>query len=338
MKAFIELNLLRTKFILLLLLFTALQGKSQSFAPQVGLKGSTAIYKDSSVFIDWAVSCQIHRGYIDISNSTETDTVSFGIAKNALGAPGGTMDVVSLGDGGYAILSFHYPIVDGPGPDFAVFENGFLKNNNPYNAFVELAFVEVSEDGENYYRFPAISELPTDKQIGTFDGIDARYIHNLAGKYIANYGTPFDLTELKKIYPNLNINNINYVKIVDVIGAINSPFTTYDYYGNPINDPYPTPFASGGFDLDAVGVIHNSLTTQKNNFVIFPNPVQKFLTIIPLKKQKFNLQIITLDGRIIYQIQSNRSIKLPINQNFKPCFIIRITTDKICIIKKIIAI
>ena len=45
---------------------------------------------------------------------------------------------VSLGDGGYAVVTFDKPITNGPGYDFAVFENGLN------DSFLELAFVVVS--------------------------------------------------------------------------------------------------------------------------------------------------------------------------------------------------
>ena len=73
--------------------------------------------------------------------------VDFGEPEDATGMAGDGR-VVSLGDGGVAILTFDTPLSDGPGPDFAVFENAFLET------FLELAFVEVSSDDVNYFRFP----------------------------------------------------------------------------------------------------------------------------------------------------------------------------------------
>jgi hypothetical protein len=46
------------------------------------------------------------------------------------------------------------------------------------------------------------------------------------------------------------------VRIIDVVGSIDPAFGTRDSLGNLINEPFPTPFSSSGFDLDAVGVIH----------------------------------------------------------------------------------
>jgi hypothetical protein len=46
------------------------------------------------------------------------------------------------------------------------------------------------------------------------------------------------------------------VRIRDVVGSIKPEYATLDSKGNPINDPWPTTFPTGGFDLDAVGVIH----------------------------------------------------------------------------------
>jgi hypothetical protein len=44
-----------------------------------------------------------------------------------------------------------------------------------------------------------------------------------------------------------------------VIGSVNDSFGTRDSKGRIINDPWPTPFASSGFDLDAVAVVNGSL-------------------------------------------------------------------------------
>ena len=66
---------------------------------------------------------------------------------------------VSLGDGGTVVLTFPQPIGDVPGPDFAVFENGFKAFDNSF--FLELAHVEVSSDGVNFYRFPSSSLTPS---------------------------------------------------------------------------------------------------------------------------------------------------------------------------------
>jgi len=46
--------------------------------------------------------------------------------------------------------------------------------------------------------------------------------------------------------------DIRYVRITDVIGD----GSTTDSSGAPLFDPYATPFPTGGFDLDAVGILH----------------------------------------------------------------------------------
>jgi hypothetical protein len=67
------------------------------------------------------------------------------------GANAGGTDVVSLGCGGAITVWFADPIVeDGPGVDFAVFENAFHSGDIE---FVEPARVLVSDDGEAWYAF-----------------------------------------------------------------------------------------------------------------------------------------------------------------------------------------
>lgn len=254
--------------ILLFFISTQLFGQ---FPGAAGTLGSTAMHKDSSAFVAWANNCTVLRGYQDISNPTlgYTDVGDNTSATNNAGEHG----VVSLGDGGIAILTFQNPISNGVGFDFAVFENAF----DDY--FLELAFVEVSSDGINFFRFPATSTTQTNTQIGPWDYVgDPTKINNLAGKYKALYGTPFDLQELDGIN-GLNINAVTHVKIIDVVGSINPLYATYDKNNNTINDPFPTGFPNGGFDLDAVGVI-NQLPTSINekekfvSFSMYPNPAK----------------------------------------------------------------
>lgn len=254
------------KFLLLffLMIFSSRVFSQGPFAPAAGQPGSTAIYKDSSIIVSWATGIEIYRGYVRIDDPSFTNggsnLSSYGYPSIALGAAQeSSYDVVSLGDGGYAILSFDRPIINGLGPDFAVFENSFS------DTFLELAFVEVSSDGERFVRFPAISLTQTQTQVGGFGTIDPTNIHNFAGKYRQGYGTPFDLEDIADS-TGIDINNIRFVKIIDVVGNINDQFCTYDSQGNKVNDPWPTPFNSSGFDLDAVAVINAGEPYTISNF------------------------------------------------------------------------
>ena len=88
--------------------------------------------------------------------------------------------IVTMGDMGIASLADHFgpapsglynpgeitatfneaPIVNGPGPDFATFENGFSQGWTSPFIFAELAYVEVSSNGTDFIRFPTHSLTP----------------------------------------------------------------------------------------------------------------------------------------------------------------------------------
>lgn len=250
-------------------------GASGQFAPQVGQIGSTAIFKDSAIILAWADSCHIERGWLNIAD-TLLGKVSSGSDSNALFAADALP--VSLGDGGTATYYLPNGLYDGPGPDFAVFENGFMNPQDSNEAYLELAFVEISSDGIHYQRFQStclnniLNQIP-----GTGVYSDARLMHNLAGKYIVRWGTPFDIAELKDS-AFINPNAIHYVRIRDVVGSIDSNYACLDAGQRVINDPYPTDFATGGFDLDALGLIHPNLpnglseVTKSHKISVFPNP------------------------------------------------------------------
>ncbi len=252
------------------------------FAPQAGLPGTTAIHKDSSLILSWAPNCTVTRGWMDIAD-TSLGKVYVGDESKACGKADG--DVVSLGDGGSAVYFFENPIVNGAGYDFAIFENGFPNPTEPSMAYLELASVEVSNDGINYYAFPAQSLTDTSIQVQGFgDYMNAASIDNLAGKYIQNYGTPFDLDTLSMVL-SLDLNNIRFVRVRDVVGTLQDSLCSRDIHQHKINDPYPTPFPGGGFDLDALGIIHQKFPlsafhiTDNPRILIYPNPCQDQLFI-----------------------------------------------------------
>lgn len=247
---------------LCLALFVAF-AQAGPYAPAAEQPGSTAIHYDSTSIVGWARGYQdLVRGPADKSNPG-LGNVSYGSGTDALDASDGeqnsSLTVVSLGDGGRITLTFERPIANGSGPDFAVFENGIS------DSFLELAFVEVSSDGLNFTRFRAVSLTQTATQVDAFprlDELDPTDLYNLAGKYRVGFGTPFDLAELTGT-PGLDINNVTHVRIVDVVGSINPLYGSLDSLSNLINDPWPTVFGTGGFDLDAVGVL---------NFAPVPEP------------------------------------------------------------------
>lgn len=238
---------------------------------------TTALHKDSPLFTGWA------DGYTQLSYGTGVDDL-WKTPQKALGqATSDTYDIVSLGNGGQITLTFSKPIVDGPGFDLAVFENGIS------DTFLELAWVEVSSDGIHFCRFPNF--YAGTNAVGGYAGHDTTLIYGLASKYRQAYGTPFDLSELTETYstatsgvssvytaeykstltnnyPYLDTQNIRYVRIIDILGDGSAKEAS----GRSIYDPTPT-FGSGGFDLEAVGVIHQMLTLpQLQHIYVEPVP------------------------------------------------------------------
>jgi len=207
----------------------------------------------------------------------------------------GDEDIFSLGDlsreqisqgvlPGQMTLMFDEAIRNGEGYDFAVFENGLLSEfTTPAGSaagqmFAELAYVDVSSNGEDFVRFPAVSL--TAEPVGLFGTIEISNVYNLAGKHPNSgrrcTGTGFDLQEIAKkpsvISGLVDINDIRYVRIVDIPGTGDfydeavrhiDPGTqpAWDCYANnhPIYDAWDTSLVplhpSGGFDLEAIGVL-----------------------------------------------------------------------------------
>ncbi|HUV38457.1 MAG TPA: PEP-CTERM sorting domain-containing protein [Planctomycetota bacterium] len=217
---------------------------------------------DDARFVGWATGITVHwpAGFTPDYNNPSV----------ALGpAPGTSNDVLTLGNEGWAVLTFGRTIRNHPGPDLAVFENGY---NDPI--FAELAFVEVSTDNVHYARFPSVSL--TASWPGEYGTIDASNVYNLAGKHINNFdqawlGTPFDLDDLANdplVTGGLvDLDEVHYVRIVDVYGHDNGtttdeatklidPGTGVLYTTNHvIYDGGNNGLLLRGFDLDAVGIL-----------------------------------------------------------------------------------
>ncbi|NLE57432.1 MAG: PEP-CTERM sorting domain-containing protein [Planctomycetes bacterium] len=204
-----------------------------------------AIAASSPLFVEWADEIlPIGSGtYFAPRGSTSISTTGY----NSLG----DLDATQIANGdspGYLTVTFPMGIRDGAGPDFAVFENGFTYGS-PNGLFAELAYVEVSSNGNDFVRFDSISTNTGPVQgSGAFAGYDMSNVYNLAGKHASGYGTPFDLDELASkalvLSGHVDLDNIQYVRLRDIPG--NGSFL--DSLGNPILDNWMTT-GTGGFDF-----------------------------------------------------------------------------------------
>ncbi|MEM7183553.1 MAG: hypothetical protein AAF518_21775 [Spirochaetota bacterium] len=220
-----------------------------------------SISKDDSSLIAWA------DGHVGLSYGADVADLWKTPAKAYGSATGNNMDIVSLGNHGEITLTFSSGIKNGSGFDFVVFENAF-ESGGSGKMFAELAYIEVSSDGTNFLRFDNVSRTPG--PVGGYGALDMRNIYGYAGQHPNAYGTskgtPFDLDWLrnkeKVVNGMVDLNNIFYVKIVDISGAPDDSeaptyYPSYDSFDTIIHDAYKT-WGSGGFDLEAVGVIHNA--------------------------------------------------------------------------------
>lgn len=144
----------------------------------------------------------------------------------------GSLDVVSLGNGGTITLGFERAIVDGPGPDFVVFENPFEFGSQVY---AEPATVEVSDDGVAWVGYPCTA---TEPPFGTCAGWRPVYLDGVDGPVdpASSGGDRFDLADL-------GLASARFVRLTDRVDV--------------------TPADGGSFDLDAVGIVHGSACAQE---------------------------------------------------------------------------
>ena len=225
-------------------IFDAVYDVRETYAPAPPAPETTAIPFDDPRIVSWALEVVSYEpGSNDIEERWMQPTLALG--------PAGTnpTQVLVLGNGGSATLYFEPPIADGEGWDFVVFENSFAADS-----FLELAFVEVSSDGVHFVRFDSAA-LGTGQSC-TSCSQRAAELGGLAGTYPVGQGSPFDLAALRNApdvrNQTIDLSAISYVRVIDVVGDGSS----LDSFGREIIDPLddgPT----GGFDLDAIGVLNN---------------------------------------------------------------------------------
>ncbi|MAE60201.1 MAG: hypothetical protein CMJ49_02475 [Planctomycetaceae bacterium] len=232
------------------------------------------------LFLDWATTVA------DYSPAPGVGAI-WSDPATALGeVTGNNFHIVSLGDldqpaidngdpTGTITLQFNTTIANGPGPDFATFENAFINGTatDPNTGlsfgllFAELGYVEVSTDGSTFARFDSTSSTPTPAGGQAFLTVNPTDVHNLVGKHInaggQSWGTPFDLSQLAGhaavLSGQVDLFDIQYVRIIDIPGSGDY----LDSHGAPIYDPWVT-VDSSGVDLEAIGVIHHTFPGDIN--------------------------------------------------------------------------
>jgi hypothetical protein len=143
----------------------------------------------------------------------------------------GSLDVVSLGNGGSITLTFgDTSIVDGEGPDFIVFENAFYAGGDTEKPFAELGTVAVSEDGATWTEFPCTAVAAPYGSCAGWHPVFANPDDNSLDPLdpLVAGGDAFDLLDI-------GVTSARFVRVTD----------RADLEG-----------AAGVFDLDAVGIVN----------------------------------------------------------------------------------
>ena len=171
--------------------------------------------------------------------------------------------------------------------------------------------------------------------MGSFGVMDATLIHNFAGKYEVFYGTPFDLDEVEDNVL-LDKMKITHIRLIDVIGNIDPEYATYDSEGHIVNDPWPTPFWSSGFDLDAVGVIHDvaHFDVPENGMEtlsVYPNPVKDRLTV-----KAENLELVEVYNLVGQLVMTSSAAVIDFGDLNQGIYFVRVMADGKTVTKRVV--
>jgi len=195
-----------------------------------------------------------------------------------LGASAGSLDVVSLGNGGSITVEFiDNAIVDGPGVDFTVFENAF--NSPGLGIFSEVGVVAASANGVDFIEFPhgaggqdlsgmaGRTPVHANPDLNTID----------PGDPAVSGGDSFDLA-------TIGLTRARFLRITDPGAAIDD-----------VGNHFPTPgVGKSGFDLDAVIAVNSETTCAAccdadGNGSVKPNDVLLLLRAVSELPNAINL-------------------------------------------------
>jgi hypothetical protein len=185
-----------------------------------------------------------------------------------LGPPGnatpttGTLTVMSLGRGGSVVVEFtDNAVVDGPGPDFIVFENPFFCTappataSDPWSSFAEPGRVEASDDGVTFHPFPFDAAALSQVTSICSDRALIAALHGMAGltpSFTGDWTVPDDPAVFDPAAPGGVSGHGGDAFDLATVGLTRARFVR-------ITDPnlgIAPPGSSEGFDLDAVIALH----------------------------------------------------------------------------------
>jgi hypothetical protein len=151
------------------------------------------------------------------------------------GASAGSTDVLSLGGGGTIVVSFGAnAIVDGPGPDFIVFENAFDTGTSVY---AEPGEVSVSDDGVTWQTYPCTATMG-DPPYGSCAGWHPVFSNPDNGI------SPFDVAHAGGDAFDLKDLGVTHAKFVRIVDKTNE------------DCPDAGHVIANGFDLDAIAIVN----------------------------------------------------------------------------------
>jgi hypothetical protein len=220
------------------------------------IESGGAVGADGSYTIGDA-SVSANRFVTEVVSFTPADCAGFGAASMpgivegppvGGGTTHGSTDVVSLGSGGSIVVAFTpNAIVDGPGPDFIVFENPFWIDGNSNDVYAEPAEVSVSDDGTTWTTFPCTPTV----DLQATDGTGTAPPYGACGGWQVVYSSPDNgISPLDPTVAGggaydlatIGVTHARYVRIVDKTDE-----------ACPEGGDKPT---TNGFDLDAVAIVN----------------------------------------------------------------------------------
>ena len=177
--------MLRTLLLLgLLVLLQPGVSAAGPYSPAGGQPGSTAIPAADPSIVEWATGYTIDRGLVEIDNPSLGYATYGGPRCEHRPHRRAAATAINLlrhrpGPGRNDHAHFRQGDHQRPGTGLRRFRQRFLVRQPEW---AKLAFVEVSSDGVNFFRFPSVSLTQTTTQVGSYGQLDPTNLYDLAGK------------------------------------------------------------------------------------------------------------------------------------------------------------
>ncbi len=197
--------------------------------------------------------------------------------------------------------------------------------NNGDGTFTEKSFIGESVDEGDI----VTADFDNDGDIDIF--LNGKHQSGSSSNYVAH------------LYINYGDATFTENTSTDLLAVSNGDADAADYDNNDLPDLFVTGNRESGSSVYGYAALYKNgetteivITNSSKDFKIYPNPATENLFIENLNDNTFQLKILDITGKIIYQNNDNKSLKIKVTDYPKGVYFVKIKQENKTIVHKIL--